>query len=171
MTVLTCPQCGSAVKAWENPAPTVDMIIYDLMRGVVLIERGQPPFGHALPGGFVEVGETVEQAAVREALEETGLEIELVGLLGVYSDPARDARRHTMSTVFVARASHPEALTAGDDAAAAAFWPLEALPELAFDHARILQHFREVLSGSRQFAGVGDLQRLCDTGWLDMAKR
>ena len=171
MTVLTCPQCGHPIKTWDNPAPTVDTIIYDRLRGVVLIERGQPPFGYALPGGFVEVGETVEHAAVREALEETGLEIELIGLLGVYSDPARDARRHTMSTVFVARAAHPEDLAAGDDAAAAAFWPLEALPELAFDHARILQHFREVLSGSRSLAGVGDIQSPPLPSWLKEVQR
>lgn len=105
-------------------------------RPVVLVRRGRPPPGWALPGGFVEVGETVEAAAAREALEETGLEIASLELVGVYSDPGRDPRGHTVSVVFAATASGEP--RGGDDAAeAAAFLPGD-WPELAFDHARIL---------------------------------
>ncbi len=153
-TPLLCPVCGAAVKTYRNPAPTVDMIIHDSRLGVVLVRRGTPPYGHALPGGFVEEGESVEQAAVREALEETGLHIVLEGLLGVYSNPARDPRRHTLSTVFTASARNPEAVQGGDDAAEARFHPLDALPPTVFDHALILEHFREVLAGRRPLAAV-----------------
>ena len=94
------------------------------------------------PGGFVDYGETVEQAAVREALEETGLRIRLTGLLGVYSDPARDPRRHTLSVVFIAQAENPEALAAGDDAAEARFFSMGEWPvPVAFDHLGILGDF------------------------------
>lgn len=151
-----CPHCGMPVETYRNPAPTVDVIIHVPDQGVVLVERGHPPFGHALPGGFVDLGETMEQAAVREALEETGLTVRLTGLLGVYSDPARDPRRHTLSAVFVAETAHPEQLRAGDDAAAAAFFPLGALPELVFDHARILEHFQLVLCGKRGLAATAE---------------
>lgn len=125
----------------RNPAPTVDLIIYDPARGVVLVERRNPPLGWALPGGFVDYGETCEAAARREAKEETGLDVVLTSLVGVYSDPARDPRGHTMSVVYAAQARNPEALAAGDDAAKALFFPLEALPPLAFDHGRILGDF------------------------------
>lgn len=151
---IFCPRCGTAVHAYRNPAPTVDMIIHDPQRGVVLVRRGAPPYGYALPGGFVEEGETVEQAAVREAQEETGLNIVLQGVLGVYSDPRRDPRRHTMSTVFTAQARNPEEVQGGDDAAEARFYPLDALPPLVFDHALILAHFKEVLVGKRGLAAV-----------------
>jgi 8-oxo-dGTP diphosphatase len=105
-------------------------------RPVVLIRRGHPPPGHALPGGFVDVGETVEHAAKREAREETGLDVSLGDLLGVYSDPARDPRGHTVSIVYVATASGEP--VAGDDAAAILVTDPEAAPPLAFDHGRIL---------------------------------
>lgn len=125
----------------RNPAPTVDVVIFDPARGVVLVERRNPPPGWALPGGFVDYGETCEAAARREAKEETGLDVELTALVGVYSDPARDPRGHTLSVVYAAQAHNPEALAAGDDAARALFFPLDALPPLAFDHARILGDF------------------------------
>lgn len=149
-----CPHCSGPVEEWRNPAPTVDIVILDSRLGVVLVKRGKEPFGYALPGGFVEYGESVETAAVREAMEETSLAVELIGLLGIYSAPDRDPRRHTMSTVFVARTDHPEALCAGDDAAAAAFYPLEALPPLVFDHARIMDHVRAYVRGERPLAPV-----------------
>ena len=143
-----CPHCGGLVVHYRNPVPTVDVVIYSAARGVVLIERSNPPYGWALPGGFVDYGETVECAAVREAREETGLEVELTGLLGVYSDPARDQRMHTLSVVFSGRTAAPDQLQAGDDASAAAFFALDKLPaDIAFDHRSILQDFVNRLGG------------------------
>ena len=140
-TALTCPHCGLTISAYRNPAPTVDIIIA-YGGGIVLIRRKNPPYGWALPGGFVDYGESVEQAAVREAKEETNLEVQGLTLLGVYSDPARDPRGHTISTVFTARGRGD--LTGQDDAAEAAVFTLDHLPEpLAFDHARILADYRE----------------------------
>ena len=125
-----------------TPALTVDVVI-ELVdrpgRPFVLIERRNPPPGYALPGGFVDVGETVEQAARREALEETGLTVALKSLLGVYSEPARDPRLHTVSIVYVGEArGEPRA---GDDAARIRVTTLDDLPTLAFDHARILADY------------------------------
>jgi 8-oxo-dGTP diphosphatase len=120
----------------------VDVVIHAPQKGVVLVRRRNPPAGWALPGGFVDYGESVEQAAVREALEETGLTVELYGLLGVYSDPGRDPRQHTMSVVFLAYPLDPSGLTAGDDAAEVAWFPVGKWPTpLAFDHAEILGDF------------------------------
>jgi len=125
----------------KHPAPTVDIVIAQPGKGVALVRRRFAPLGWALPGGFVDYGETVEAAAVREALEETRLHVRLQELLGVYSDPARDKRLHTISTVFIAVTDEAEQICGGDDAAAAAFFPLPELPELAFDHAVILDDF------------------------------
>ncbi len=133
----------------QTPSLTVDIIITpepQLVRPVVLIERRHPPHGWALPGGFVDIGETVEQAAVREAREETSLDVRLVHLLGVYSDPARDPRGHTASVVYVATTTMPDRLAAADDAARAAWYRLDNLPSLAFDHAQILQDYRRWLT-------------------------
>lgn len=137
---LTCPSCGGTIETWRNPVPTVDIII-ELDNGIVLIERANEPFGWALPGGFVDYGETLETAAVREAKEETGLDVEGLQPLGAYSDPERDPRQHTISYVFMARGRGT--LQAGDDAAKARLFPLAELPSpLCFDHARILDDYR-----------------------------
>ncbi len=104
-----------------------------------MIERKNPPFGWALPGGFVDYGETLEAAARREAFEETGLQVTLAGQLHTYSDPARDPRHHTVSTVFIASATgEPKG---GDDAKRAAIFTREKLPPLAFDHGKILDDY------------------------------
>ncbi len=127
-----------------TPALTTDIII-ELGdrpgRPIVLIERRYPPYGWALPGGFVDVGEAVERAAVREALEETALGVRLTALLGVYSDPARDPRRHTASVVYLAEAHGVP--RAQDDAMNVGIFSLDQLPAvLCFDHARILSDYR-----------------------------
>ncbi len=140
-----CPACGRPAPAWRNPLPTVDVIIHAAagrgLGSVVLIERANPPLGWALPGGFIEEGESAESAARREALEETGLEVALTGLAGVYSEPGRDPRHHTLSVVYAAQALDPSRLAAGSDAARARLFPLDCLPPLAFDHGRILDDF------------------------------
>lgn len=127
------------MSSQRNPVPTVDVII-EVSGGVVLVKRRYPPPGWALPGGFVEYGETIEAAAVREAREETGLAVSLVELFGVYSDPNRDPRRHTIGIVFIGTATGVPA--GGDDAAEARIFASESLPApLAFDHSRILQDY------------------------------
>lgn len=127
-----------------TPALTVDLVIELTDRPdipIVLIRRKNPPHGWALPGGFVDVGETTEQAAVREAEEETALRVRLKLLLGCYSDPARDTRRHVASVVYVAEATGEP--RAQDDAAGVAIFSPETLPSpLAFDHERILNDYR-----------------------------
>lgn len=136
----------------KNPLPAVDIII-ELKDGIVLIERKNPPLGWAIPGGFVDIGETLEQAAMREALEETSLKVYLKTQLHAYSDPKRDPRRHTISVVFVAEATgRPHAR---DDAKDAGIFIEETLPQnLVFDHAKILKdYFRWKREGWRVFEG------------------
>jgi len=127
----------------QTPQLTADIIIEmedRPGRPIVLIERRNPPPGWAIPGGFVDVGETVTRAAVREAKEETGLDVTLDALLGCYSDPARDPRGHTASLVYIAHASGEPA--ADDDAASLAlFDPARIDVPLAFDHQRILRDY------------------------------
>lgn len=135
---MICPHCDQEVPAHKNPVPTVDLII-QIDDAIVLIKRRNPPLGWALPGGFVDYGETLEQAAAREAKEETGLDVCLVGQFHSYSDPSRDPRHHTITTVFLATASSLP--TAGDDAAEARLFNRDALPPLVFDHGRILADF------------------------------
>jgi len=122
----------------RNPVPTVDLIIR-LNGGIVLVRRKHPPLGWALPGGFVDVGETLESAAAREALEETGLAVRLERQFHTYSDPARDPRRHTISTVFIADAAGVP--HGGDDAAEARVFAPAELPPLVFDHAQIIADY------------------------------
>lgn len=130
-------------KKYRNPVPTVDIIIETESkgkRGIVLIKRKNPPYGWAIPGGFVDYGETLETAAVREAKEETSLDVELVRQFHTYSDPSRDPRQHTISTVFIARASgEPHGM---DDAAEARIFRFDEIPaDMAFDHKAILGDF------------------------------
>ena len=136
---LSCPACGVQVKSYRNPFPTVDIII-ELQDGIVLIERRNPPHGWALPGGFVDYGESLERAAVREAREETSLEVTNLRLLGCYSDPGRDERMHTISTVYMADGvGQPQA---ADDAANVGIFRLDSLPKpLCFDHDAILADY------------------------------
>jgi 8-oxo-dGTP diphosphatase len=136
---LTCPACGAETRKYRNPFPTVDIII-EIAGGIVLIKRKNPPYGWALPGGFVDYGESLEAAAVREAREETSLEVDNLRLLGCYSDPARDQRMHTISTVYVAE-GHGEPLAA-DDAVQVEIFQRAHLPDqLCFDHAAILADY------------------------------
>ena len=153
---LLCPHCGKPVFRYRNPFPTVDIIIEteyyaskgaaetgeqaSCESGIVLIKRQNPPYGWALPGGFVDYGETLESAAVREAREETCLKVTLSYQLGAYSDPSRDPRHHSISVVFVAKAAGKPA--AADDAAEVGIFKADALPEpLVFDHEKILRDY------------------------------
>ncbi len=138
-----CPRCGYVSRRHHNPTPTVDIIIEYRNQGLILIERANPPFGWALPGGFVDYGESLEDAARREAREETSLEVTLLGQLHTYSDPRRDPRQHTISTVFVAQGCGDP--RAADDARHLEIFPPAALPDqMAFDHARILADYLKV---------------------------
>jgi len=150
---LVCPNCGKIVEKYRNPFPTVDIIIeMDTPHlageasgsdpSIVLIQRKNPPFGWAIPGGFVDYGESLESAARREALEETSLDVELLYQLGAYSDPSRDPRHHTISVVFVGRATG--APRAADDAKGIGIFGRDSLPDpLAFDHRHILSDYFE----------------------------
>ena len=130
---------GSGKREHRNPVPTVDIII-EYQGGIVLIERRNPPPGWALPGGFIDQGESAEDAAIREAREETGLTVVDVRQFHVYSDPARDPRLHTITTVFVARGRGE--LSAADDAANARVSDPTGLPEeMAFDHREIIMDY------------------------------
>ena len=131
----------------KTPYLTVDGIVEvyqnGIFQGIVLIERKHEPVGLALPGGFVDVGETVEQAVVREMKEETGLEVQIERIQGIYSDPNRDARFHTATVVYVARAEGTP--KGGDDAKVASLYALTDLPmeKLVFDHAKIIGDYLE----------------------------
>ena len=135
---MQCPKCFGTIPVYKNPVPTVDIII-ELERGIVLIERKNPPHGWALPGGFVDYGESYETAAIREALEETGLNVTLVRQFHTYSNPERDLRQHTASTVFIAGATGVP--KGADDALQARIFTKKNLPELVFDHQQIVDDY------------------------------
>ena len=127
------------MAAPRNPFPTVDIII-EYRGGIILVKRRNPPYGWAIPGGFVDCGESLEEAAAREAKEETGLTAELVRQFHAYSEPDRDARFHTVSVVFIAKGKGE--LHAADDAVDARVFTKDNLPgEIAFDHRAILEDY------------------------------
>ena len=135
---MRCPNCDTELEIFRNPIPTVDIII-ELNGGIILIERKNTPHGWALPGGFVDYGESYEKAAVREAAEETSLEITLLRQFHTYSHPSRDRRMHTASTVFIGTATgEPKA---ADDALQAKVFYKDSLPELVFDHGKIIADY------------------------------
>lgn len=130
-------------KKFRNPFPTVDIIIETVTphkKGIVLIKRKNPPHGWAIPGGFVDYGESLEETAVREAEEETSLKVKLIRQFHTYSDPGRDPRHHTVTTVYIATASGDP--IGQDDAAEARIFTRDEIPELmAFDHRSILDDY------------------------------
>ncbi|HBH86209.1 MAG TPA: NUDIX hydrolase [Syntrophaceae bacterium] len=135
-----CPSCNAETESYLNPFPTVDIIIELDDHGILLINRKNYPFGWAIPGGFVDYGESLEDAAIREAKEETGLDVKLVRQFHTYSRPDRDPRHHTISTVYIAKASgEPHA---ADDAADAGIFTRDTLPSpIVFDHIEILSDY------------------------------
>jgi ADP-ribose pyrophosphatase YjhB (NUDIX family) len=137
---IRCPKCKEKVEVYQNPIPTVDIIIEIGSKGIVLVKRKNPPQGWAIPGGFVDYGEPLEQAAVREAKEETNLDVRLVRQFHTYSDPKRDPRHHSISTVYIAKAEGTP--QAKDDAVEIGIFNEWSLPDqLAFDHRSILKDY------------------------------
>jgi 8-oxo-dGTP diphosphatase len=136
----------------KTPALTTDCVIFDFRGRVLLIRRGHPPYAgsYALPGGFVEIGERVEEACRREALEETGVEVGELRLVGVYSDPNRDPRGHTVSVVYGTIVPSTVSPRAGSDAARAEWIEDWRSAELAFDHAQILSDAEALLKPVRR---------------------
>ena len=100
---IQCPKCQYEIEVYQNPIPTVDIIIEIESKRIILIRRKNPPYGWAIPGGFVDYGESLEKAALREAKEETNLDVELIRQFHTYSDPKRDPRHHSISTVYIAK--------------------------------------------------------------------
>lgn len=137
---IDCPRCGAPVSIYRSPLLTVDIIIRVQGKGIVMIERRNPPYGWALPGGFVDYGESLESAAVREAKEETSLDLDDLRQFHAYSAPDRDLRHHTVTMVFTALGKGIP--RAADDALNLEVFSPDRLPgRIAFDHARILADY------------------------------
>lgn len=136
----------------KTPYLTVDAII-EYGNKIVIIERGKEPFGYALPGGFVEVGEDVRTAVLREMKEETNLDVQIKDVLGIYSDPKRDPRGHTVTLVFICSASTDQRPASGDDAKRLMLFDLSEIPteKLVFDHAQIIEDYKEWKSARKFF--------------------
>jgi len=143
---IQCPKCKSEIEIYQNPIPTVDIIIEVESKGIVLIKRKNPPYGWAIPGGFVDYGESLEEAALREAKEETNLDVQFLRQFHTYSAPNRDPRHHSISTVFIAKAKGiPKAK---DDALEIGIFNASNLPEeIAFDHREILRDYFSLVRG------------------------
>lgn len=137
---IRCPKCQNEIELYRNPLPTIDIIIEIESKGIILIKRKNPPHGWAIPGGFVDYGESLEEAAIREAKQETNLDVELIKQFHTYSNPTRDPRHHSISTVYIAKAKGmPEAK---NDALEIGIFNASNLPEeLAFDHHLILSDY------------------------------
>ena len=141
---IKCPHCKKGIEVPKSPFLTVDIII-ELEKGIVLIKRKYPPIAWALPGGYIDYGESLEDAAIREAKEETSLNVVLKRQLHTYSNPRRDLRSHNVTTVYIATAEGKP--KADDDAKEVGVFTKETLPEdLAFDHAQILQDYFQLLA-------------------------
>jgi ADP-ribose pyrophosphatase YjhB (NUDIX family) len=142
---IVCKKCGYEWEEWNNPIPTVDALIeiYDdseKFKGIVLIKRKNFPYGWAIPGGFMDYGESAETTAIREAEEETTLKVEIQYLLGFYSNPDRDPRHHTVTAVYVCKSyGTPKG---NDDAAEAKIFDITDIPQnLAFDHNKVIKDY------------------------------
>jgi ADP-ribose pyrophosphatase YjhB (NUDIX family) len=137
---IQCSKCKNEIEVYKNPIPTVDIIIEIESKGIVLIKRKNPPYGWAIPGGFVDYGESLEEAVMREAKEETNLDVKLARQFHTYSDPKRDPRHHTISTIYIAKGNGiPQAK---DDALEIGIFNESNLPnEIAFDHRSILNDY------------------------------
>ena len=142
---IQCSKCKNEIEVYKNPIPTVDIIIEIESKGIVLIKRKNPPYGWAIPGGFVDYGESLEEAAMREAKEETNLDVKLARQFHTYSDPKRDPRHHSISTVYIAKDNGiPQAK---DDALEIGiFNELNLTEEIAFDHRSILNDYFKSIS-------------------------
>jgi len=141
---IPCPKCKNEIEVYRNPIPTVDIIIEINAKEIVLIKRKNPPYGWAIPGGFVDYKESLEAAAMREAKEETNLDVKLLRQFHTYSNPKRDPRHHSISTVYIAKGKGK--LQAKDDAVEIGIFTESNLPdEIAFDHRSILSdYFKQV---------------------------
>ncbi len=141
-----CPNCGYTTEEYKNPKPTADIIV-NFGEKILLVNRRNPPHGWAMPGGFIDYGESAEDAAVREIREETGVEVTGLAQFHTYSDPKRDPRFHTITVVFTARGTGVP--IAGDDAGEVGLFGPDELPSpIVFDHPRILdEYFRARAEG------------------------